>query len=213
MSVEIVRAAGQASSSLPDTTRPPNYSVEDRARNWFYYTPPLPGAQREVTVASPSEVVRRVQSAINASPAGTSVREDGVLDTRTLDMASAILPSKWAASLPAGGTFSDYLAQAATSKQMNPIAYTALVLLSSPTLVSDPRADLAWIRRGGVALGSNATISQVQFPSVVESNIFDKRIPGVSSFVRKHKVPILVVGGIVAVAAAGSIIYLNSRES
>jgi hypothetical protein len=190
--------------------------MEDRSRNWFYYTPPLPGATREVTVASPTEIIRRVQQYINSLPAGTvpqgAVREDGVLDTLTLDAASQVVPARWNQRLPSGGTFSQHLAQAASERRLDPVAFTALILLSSQVLRDDERASFSWITSGGVALGTNATLAQVRYPAVIESGFFDKSLPRASNFVRKHKVPILVTGGIVAAIAVGSVIYFNSRE-
>lgn len=216
MSVELVLASGQASLVLPNTALPPDYSVEDRSRNWFYYTPPIQGEQRQVTIASPREIVRKVQEYINSLGPETvpqaPVRDDGVLDTLTLDAASRVIPERWRGDLASGGTFARHLAQSATEKRLDPIGFTALTLLASPVLRAEPRANMAWIRGGGIALGTNATISQVKFPAVVESNFLDKSAPRVSNFVRKNKVPLLIAGGVVAVAAVGSVIYFNSKE-
>jgi hypothetical protein len=216
MSVELVLASGQASLVLPNTALPPDYSVEDRSRNWFYYTPPIAGAQREVTVASPREIVRKVQEYINSLPEGTvpqaPVRDDGVLDTMTLDAASKLIPERWNGDLASGASFSRHLAQSAAQKRLDPVSYTGLILLSTQVLRAEPRANMAWIRGGGVALGANATIGQVKYPLVVESNFLDKSAPRVSNFVRKNKVPLLIAGGVVAVAAVGSVIYFNSKE-
>lgn len=217
MSVELVLASGEVSPALPNTQLPPDYSLEDRTRNWFYYTPPLADARREVAVASPREIVRKVQQYINSLPPGSvpqaPVREDGVVDTLTLDAASRVIPERWNQPLASGGTLSRHLAQSAEQRQLDPIAFTALILLSNEIIRGEFLANHSWITSGGVALGTNATIGQVKFPAVVESNFFDKSVPRVSNFVRKHKVPLLVAGGVVAVAAVGSVIYFNSRES
>lgn len=195
---------------VPNTAQPPDYSIEDRTRNWFFFSPPGGGA-REVSMASPREVIRRAQVSLN-NRYGLAVREDGLLDTRTLDEVAKRLPQKWLGALPGGGDFRSYLATAASTQSMNAPSWTALILTSAPELWTNPAADMAWILRGGVALGTNEQLRQVHYPAVTKSSFLDESLPAFTATVRRHKTPILVGGGLLAVASIGAYFYYRSNE-
>lgn len=194
----------------PNTSLPPDYSVEDCTRNWFFFSPPG-GGPREVTTATPRDIVRFAQKSLNDN-FGLSVREDGLLDTRTLDEVAKRLPQKWLGALPGGGDFRSQLAGAASSLSMNAPAWTALILMSTPSLWTAPGADMAWILRGGVALGTNEQVRQVRYPRVIKSSFFDESLPGFTATVRRHKTPILIGGGLLAVAAVGAAYYFRNQD-
>ncbi len=208
MNAVVVSPAGQIQT--PNTSLPPDYSIEDRTRNWFFFSPPAGGA-REVAMASPREVIQNAQKALNNNY-GLTVREDGVLDTRTLDEVAKRLPEKWHGTLPGGGVFRSYLATAATTQSMNAAAWTAMILMSSPQLWALPAADMSWVLRGGIALGSNQQLQQVRFPSVVKSSALDESFPSFSATVRRHKTPIIIGGGILAAAAVGAFFYYRTKS-
>lgn len=203
--------------TAPNTDRAPDFSVEDPARNWFYFQP-LTG-NRVVAAVSPTELISRVQKLINSS-GSLRVREDGVLDQATLAAAAELFRdgTRWAAAFPDGGTLRQALLAAERSAIMSPRAFTALLLLGLDNTVepfralSSNRADFAWLSRGGIALGTNAMLPQVRLPVVQKNNALEKLAPTPVAFVRRHKVPFMVGGGVLAVALIGYGVWRYTRE-
>ena len=203
--------AGQVAAA-PNTSVAPDYSVEDPARNWLYLQPAT--GPRVVLSASPKGVIQRVQKSINAT--GLKVREDGVLDQATLARAAEILPTKWHGVFADGGSLTQALLASERAAQLSPRAYTSLLVLgldpAEASILATPQANFAWLARGGIALGTNAQLPSVRLPAVEKNNALERLAPAPVAFVRRHKTPILVGGGLLAVGLIGYGVWRYTRE-